>query len=703
MNLSLRTKLMSLIVLAGVLLLLVGLLVIWTVGYRQRVDTQGDVFQDEAAHVAHSLRQVTNDSVSNLQALVVAGEIASLAQDTAVLPEPAQAVEARWTGLSSDSVELEVVLKNSLAEKLRTFRSFNPLLGEILVADAQGRLLAATGKTSDYDQSDESWWQQAMGLRRGEAVLDGLAIDQSANIFSFDISLPLFAKNGDRPIGVLKAVVNASPLFATVPVFSADSEAVGEVVRSDGKILLKLADSRFVPSQGQVPLSMTKVSHADRPGWFIAGINGGESRMVGYAPVSMVGILHADGTISGDRFFVLVSQPASVVLAPLKYRTALLMVGSAIVIFFCAGIGIYIAQRNIMTPIETLRSAADALVRSVDQQQSSIFNDARDETHEALQKVADIKTNDEMEDLAEDFSIMAHKLLRYQDDLKREINSKTAEIQRDLDLAREFQQAFLPRNYPLIPSNGLNDTLTLNFHHVYQAAMSVSGDFFDVVKLDDHRAGVLVADVMGHGTRSALVTAILRTLLHGLARAADDPGLFLKNLNRHFHETLRQADQLVFVSACFVIFDTRSSVIRCASAGHPSPLLGNRQTGEVRELFEILRGNPALGLLPEADYSVFERPLRKDDIVLLYTDGVVEALNRRDEFYGKERLVEAMRKNFRRDLASFTQLVLEDVLGFAEYQPLTDDLCLVTVEAVPNLRDPQRPPMRNTPEPPGEL
>lgn len=703
MNLSLRTKLMSLIVLAGVLLLLVGLIVIWTAGYRQQLATQGEIFQDEASHVAHGLRQVADDSVSNLQALVLAGEIASLAQGTAVLPEPARVVDARWAGLSLNSVELEVILKNPLAEKLRSFRSFNPLLGEVLVADAQGRLVAATGKTSDYDQSDESWWQQGITLHRGEAVLDGLAIDQSANIFSFDISLPLFSRTGDRPVGVLKAVVNASSLFASVPVFSADSAAVGEVVRSDGKILLKLSDSRFVPSQGQVPLNMDKLKRQDWPGWFIAAMNGGESRMVGYAPVTMVGIFNADGTISGEPFFVLVSQSASVVLAPLRHRTAILMVGSAIAIFICAGLGIYLAQRNVMTPIETLRSAAEAMVRSVDSQKTSIFNDAGEETRIALENVAAIKTHDEMEDLAGDFSIMANKLLRYQDDLKREISSKTAEIQRDLDLAREFQQAFLPRNYPLIPSKGHNDSLTLNFHHVYQAAMSVSGDFFDVVKLDDHRAGVLVADVMGHGTRSALVTAILRTLLHGLARAADDPALFLRHLNRHFHETLRQADQLVFVSACFVIFDTRSSVVRCASAGHPSPLLGNRHTGEVQELFEILRGNPALGLLPESDYSVFERALRKDDIVLLYTDGVVEALNRRDEFYGKERLVEAMRKNFRRDLASFTQLVLEDVLSFAEYQPLTDDLCLVTVEAVPNMRDPQRPPMRNTPEPPGEL
>ncbi len=105
--------------------------------------------------------------------------------------------------------------------------------------------------------------------------------------------------------------------------------------------------------------------------------------------------------------------------------------------------------------------------------------------------------------------------------------------------------------------------------------------------------------------------------------------------------------------------------MRCASAGHPSPLIGNRQTGNVEELFGALRGNPALGLLSESDYTVFERPMHKDDVILLYTDGVVEALNRSDQFYGKERLVSAIRRNLKRDLGTFTQIVLEDVLGFS--------------------------------------
>ena len=168
--------------------------------------------------------------------------------------------------------------------------------------------------------------------------------------------------------------------------------------------------------------------------------------------------------------------------------------------------------------------------------------------------------------------------------------------------------------------------------------MSVSGDFFDVIKLNDHCAGVLIADVMGHGTRSALVTAILRTLLQGLAKTGEDPGLFLSLLNSNFYDTMKRTDQLIFVSACFVVFDAREATAKCSSAGHPSPLIGNRRTGRVQPVYQGLKKNPALGLLPEASYQVLSHQLEENDIYLLFTDGVEEAMNPNDEYYGMERL-----------------------------------------------------------------
>jgi len=149
---------------------------------------------------------------------------------------------------------------------------------------------------------------------------------------------------------------------------------------------------------------------------------------------------------------------------------------------------------------------------------------------------------------------------------------------------------------------------------------------------------------------------------------------------------MRQTDQLIFVSACFVVLDTHEKTLRSASAGHPSPLLGNRVTGQVEPLHGPLKDNPALGLFPEAEYQEFCRPLREGDVLLLYTDGIIEATNEEGVEYGRERLAVAMRKNLDMDLSGFTQAALESVRQFSGYQPPDDDLCLVAVEAAANGR-----------------
>jgi len=445
-----------------------------------------------------------------------------------------------------------------------------------------------------------------------------------------------------------------------------------------------LSDKSFVPTGNKISAEAVRQLQPDSPGWFIAPVNGGEASMVGFASVHLLGIFASDQEIHGDPLYVIVHSPASNILAPLRQRAAALGIAGALIILACLGLVIFLAQKTILTPLKTLTEAAEAMAATVLSRKSARPGKQILDPETALAGVDAIKTGDEIEDFARDFSAMSAKLLRYQEDLKTELAAKTAEIQRDLDMARDFQQAFLPRDYPRVPTAAEHGRLTLNFFHAYRAAMSVSGDFFDVIKLNDHCAGVLIADVMGHGTRSALVTAILRALLHGLAQTGEDPGLFLSLLNHHFHDTMKRTDQLIFVSACFVVFDTRESTARCASAGHPSPLIGNRRTGRVQPIYQNLKKNPALGLLPEASYQVFDHHLEEDDIYLLFTDGVEEAMNEKDEYYGMERLQRAMSDSINLDIGDLTQAIVDDILKFSGNQALADDLCLVTVEAVMN-------------------
>jgi sigma-B regulation protein RsbU (phosphoserine phosphatase) len=677
MKLSLRTKIMGMIVLVGALLLLLALGVIWTLGYRLRVVEQGEIFRSEATHAAGNLRQVIESDIGKLNDLILVGGLPGLLAENRPA-EPVTNLEAAWASLSAEDPRVRAVLENSLAAKLRIFQQANPLAVELLVADAEGRLVAATGKTSDYDQSDESWWQSALKLEAGQAVLEGLAVDQSAGVFSLDMALPLPGPDG-RAAGVLKAVLNVAPLFSGLSAFSGQGGAISEVVSSDGRVLLRLADPHFLPSSEALDPDLMARMKASAAGWFFADWNGEGARLVGYAPIEFLGVRGRAGNVAGPASFVVVHKPASAALAPMLQRVTVLMILGGLVVVIFSALTLYLVGRNLLAPLRTLEKAAEALAATTGQ-----GGGRSAEPEAALATVAAIRTGDEIEKFARDFQVMSTRLLRYQEDLRREIAEKTAEIQGDLDLAREFQQAFLPRDYPQVPSERQADPITLHFQHVYQAALSVSGDFFDIIKLNDSRAGILIADVMGHGTRSALVTAILRTLLHGLSRAANDPSVFLSLLNRHFHDTMRPTDQLIFVSACFVVLDTRDKTLRFASAGHPSPLLGNRVTGQVEPLHGPLRENPALGLFPEAEYQEFSRPLREGDLLLLYTDGIIEATNADSVEYGSERLAVAARRNLDMDLPGFAQAALESVREFTGYQPLADDLCLVAVEVAAN-------------------
>jgi phosphoserine phosphatase RsbU/P len=705
MKLSLRTKLVAVLVLAPVLLLLVAIGVVWTLDYRQRVAEQGGMFRSESIQVARSIRLAVERCIGSLNDLLSLGGVATLLEfeedpnvdfSSDAWKLRVRQIESVWSTLRLDSPQVQMILNNPLSARLRDFGRKNWIFAELIVAGRTGKVVAATSRPTNYDQSNETWWREAMRLSRGQAFLEGFKYDESAGVLALNIALPIVPEASGAAIGALKAVVNISTLLASVTVLSIAADANAEVIGQDGTVLLQLSDRSFVPTGEKISQRAVSYLQPDSPGWFIAPLNGKASSMVGFSAVRILGLYALDQQIYGDPVYVIVHSPASNILAPLRQRAAVLAIAGTLIILASLALVIYLADRLILAPLKTLSQGAEAMAATVLSARKSARKREILDPKTALASVDAIKTGDEMEAFAQDFSAMSGKLLRYQEDLKTELAAKTAEIQRDLDMARDFQQAFLPRDYPQVPTHVDEGRFTLNFHHIYRAAMSVSGDFFDVIKLNDHCAGVLIADVMGHGTRSALVTAILRTLLHGLAQSGEDPGLFLSHLNHHFYDTMKRTDQVIFVSACFIVFDTQKGTARCASAGHPSPLMGNRRTGEIRPIYKDLKKNPALGLLPQSSYQVFDHELREDDIFLLFTDGVEEAMNAQDDYYGLERLMHAMSDNLKLDIGDLTEAIVNDILKFSGDQPLADDLCLVAAEAV--LNEAPQTTFRQTPE-----
>jgi sigma-B regulation protein RsbU (phosphoserine phosphatase) len=272
------------------------------------------------------------------------------------------------------------------------------------------------------------------------------------------------------------------------------------------------------------------------------------------------------------------------------------------------------------------------------------------------------------------------KAIKERDLAEAEKAVKDAEIQRDLQFAHQFQQSLLPKgsDYPAVRS-APPVPLRLNFHHVYQPALSLGGDFFDVIKISEHSAGVFIADVMGHGARSALITAILRTLFQDLAPQIEDPGELLMRMNRRFYSIVQGSSQFLFASAFYMVVNTEKAMVRYASAGHPAPIAINRGCRSIAHLEGTLCSGPALGVAEDGIYQSSGRDLEEGDVFLLFTDGLLEAPNAEGEEFGDFKLYATLNQHCENSGGELVNTLLREVTAFSGVS-LPDDLCLVAVE-----------------------
>ena len=264
--------------------------------------------------------------------------------------------------------------------------------------------------------------------------------------------------------------------------------------------------------------------------------------------------------------------------------------------------------------------------------------------------------------------------------LARELRAKNEALEQDLEMARELQQAMLPHRYPRFPYHASTEESAVHFYHFYQPSMSVSGDFFEVLKLSDTRAGLFICDVMGHGVRSALVASTVSALVGQLRDYWGNPGELLSRLNRELRTTLELCDPL-FASAFYLIADLEKGELHYSNAGHPNPLrVHNARNGA--DTYQLNGGEhgPALGLFGDAVYTNSHCELSPHDTVLLFTDGLFEVEGPGGDIYDYRRLLEAV--NRRSELPAFQLCyeLIEEVQRFSEGRQFSDDVCLVAMK-----------------------
>ncbi len=246
-----------------------------------------------------------------------------------------------------------------------------------------------------------------------------------------------------------------------------------------------------------------------------------------------------------------------------------------------------------------------------------------------------------------------------------EDQQKMIRLNHDIDLARSIQTGLFPTALPDRPdfkAAAINDP-----------GQRISGDYYDVIELDDGRVWCLIADVTGEGVAAALLMANLQAAVRVTLDDTDDPGKLLTRWNRLVYQN---TDPSKFITCLFALIDPKAHTIRFCSAGHHLPLI-LREPKDPPEELATEAGYP-LGIVEDAEYVTATAELGPDPFLFCcYTDGVIEAMNTESEMFTYERLLEALHDRPNDSPRSLVQRVRRQVSDFTAGAEQSDDITIL--------------------------
>ncbi|MBD3167562.1 SpoIIE family protein phosphatase [bacterium] len=287
-------------------------------------------------------------------------------------------------------------------------------------------------------------------------------------------------------------------------------------------------------------------------------------------------------------------------------------------------------------------------------------------------RVAESKRRDEIGQLASTFNAMVRDLNRYIEDLTETTREKER-VESELKLAHDIQQSFLIKNFP--------DDPDLEFYGVCYPAREVGGDYYDYIQLDDQHYGFVIGDVSGKGPGAALFMAVGRTLFRLLATVEKSPDVVLSEFNNWLCRLDNGAN--LFITVFYGVLNRETGRMRYSTAGHNMPLLGHRKNGLYT--FEALPRLKTMvaGMLEDIPLGSDETTLVPGDVFVLYTDGLTEAENEKEEEYGEKRLRNLLGETARQTAEKCTEAVIREIKDYQIGRPQFDDMTMFTIRYQP--------------------
>lgn len=282
-----------------------------------------------------------------------------------------------------------------------------------------------------------------------------------------------------------------------------------------------------------------------------------------------------------------------------------------------------------------------------------------------LEHIIMIDSNNEIGRLADAFNKMTRDLKKAH---ASEVQQKT--LQRELEIAREIQLSIIPKIIPEVAG--------YKIHTYYKAAEEVGGDYYDIVELSGGMTGVLVADVSGKGVPAALITALFSSMLHAQAEKTTDPFATVMNINTQIRKRITRG---MFVTAFYGVINPADNTVEMVSAGHNETLVYRAASGSVHKYAP--KGFPIAMSPTELMKERVQKErftMQPGDKMVVYTDGITEAMNSDKKEYGIDALVDSVKKYGKESGGKVMDGITADVKDFTKGYQQSDDIALVVVE-----------------------
>jgi serine phosphatase RsbU (regulator of sigma subunit) len=251
--------------------------------------------------------------------------------------------------------------------------------------------------------------------------------------------------------------------------------------------------------------------------------------------------------------------------------------------------------------------------------------------------------------------------------LMQVVSAQRIEMALELAQAVAVQQRLLPQGSPDIPG--------IEIAGLMSPSKELGGDYYDYIELPQGNIGLVIADVSGKGTPAALFMPSVEVAFRMDAHSPSSSNEIVTNLNRVLYDLTEQSR---YVTLFYTKLDVLRRTLEYTNAGHFPPVILRAGEPEIW----LTEGGPVVGLLQEANYQTASVALNSGDVLILYTDGVIDAENDKEEMYSIERLVSVARANLAKTAQELVETIRSSIFAFAGTEELRDDLTLVVLKVL---------------------